>query len=202
MMVDVETVTLFWALLALAADVAVVALVIGLVAGPRLRNLEISTWWARDHALVSAAVVAAVSTAGSLYYSEGAGLVPCELCWYQRIAMYPLVVVLGSAAFGRDGSARLSAGVLASIGLSVSIWHRLLQSWPTLEGDSCGGPVRCGAAYVREFGFVTIPWMAASGFALVLVLLASTVVLGDAAAPSERSGDESLSRSRETLESR
>ncbi len=176
---DVTEMNRFFAVLALGADVGVVVLVVGLLAGPRLALLDELAWWTRDRALTLAAVVAAVSTLGSLYYSEIAHFVPCRLCWFQRIGMYPLVVVLGIAARRRDLGARAAAVVLALGGLSVSVWHRVVQQWPTLESDSCSALVRCSIPYVKEWGLVTIPWMAGSGFALIVAILTTTWVLTD-----------------------
>lgn len=180
---DVAAMNRFFAVLAVAADIGVVVIVVGLVAGPRLPLLDELVWWVRDRALVVAAVVATVCTLGSLYYSEVAHFVPCRLCWFQRIAMYPLVVVLGVAAVRRDEGARLPAALLATGGLGVSVWHRMVQQWPTLESDSCSALVRCSIPYVREWNLITIPWMAGSGFALILAVLATTRILTESPSP-------------------
>src|SRR5688572_18615670 len=98
-----SAVTLFLALLALSAQAAVVAAVI-LVAGRR-RSVALRRWGdravdaLRPDALWLAFGVALVATVGSLYLSEVANFTPCKLCWYQRIAMYPMVPVLGMAAW-------------------------------------------------------------------------------------------------------
>ncbi|RLE11284.1 MAG: disulfide bond formation protein B [Actinobacteria bacterium] len=116
--------------------------------------------------------VAIAAMAGSLYLSEIAHLIPCKLCWFQRIAMYPIAIVLPIAAWRKDNGIRLYAAVLAVIGLGVAIWHRLIQAFPSLDSGACAavGPP-CSAPYIKEFGFVTIPYMALSAFALILVLL-------------------------------
>lgn len=74
-------------------------------------------------ALWLATLVAAVAVVGSLQLSLGAGYTPCTLCWYQRIAIYPLVIVCGVAALRRDVAVRFTAWPLAYIGASISIWH-------------------------------------------------------------------------------
>ncbi|RMH75681.1 MAG: disulfide bond formation protein B [Actinomyces sp.] len=180
---DVAAMNRFFAVLAVAADLGVVVIVVGLVAGPRLPLLDELVWWVRDRALALAAVVATVCTLGSVYYSEVAHFVPCRLCWFQRIAMYPLVVILGVAAVRRDEGARLPAAILAGGGLGVSVWHWIVQQWPTLESDSCSALVRCSIPYVKEWGLITIPWMAGSGFALILAVLATTRVLNESPSP-------------------
>ena len=122
-------------------------------------------------ALPLAAVVAATSMFGSLWFSEVLQFVPCELCWYQRIAMYPLVPILGIAAFRRDLGIRVYAWVLGGIGAPISLYHYIIQWLPNLEVTACATDVPCSAVYVREFGFVSIPFMALSGFLAIVVLL-------------------------------
>ncbi len=116
-------------------------------------------------------LVALVATLGSLYLSEVAHFTPCRLCWYQRIAMYPLVVVLGVGALRRDRGAHLPAALLAGAGLAVNLWHLAVELWPTIEGDSCDPTNPCSLRWVEAFGFWTIPRMATVGFALVLLAL-------------------------------
>jgi disulfide bond formation protein DsbB len=126
----------------------------------------------RQHAVALAGLVALVSTAGSLWLSEGVGLVPCTLCWVQRAAMYPLAVLLPLLALrpSRWG-VRLTAA-LGVAGLAVSSWHVLVQQVPSLSGSvSCSATAPCSAALVEVFGLLTIPAMAACGFVAVLTLL-------------------------------
>ena len=119
-----------------------------------------------------AALVAVVATTGSLWFSEAAGFPPCELCWYQRIAMYPLVVVLGVAAFTRSRSARIIGLVLAGAGSIVNLWHNVIETNPDLAGGSCDPANPCTLRWVEGLGFWTIPRLASVCFALVLVLTA------------------------------
>ena len=93
-------------------------------------------------------LVAIVATLGSLYLSDVAHFTPCRLCWYQRIAMYPLVVVLGVGWFRRDVSARISGLILAGLGLAVNLWHLAVELRPTLEGAAAIRPTRarCGGS--------------------------------------------------------
>jgi len=173
---DTDTVTLFFALLAtLAQALVVVALVlaVGARVSPAIARAKAAVVaQVAPQALALAAAVALVATLGSLYLSEVAGFPPCRLCWFQRIAMYPLVVVLGVAALRRDGGARLTGGILAGIGVAISVWHLLIERYPTLESGSCDPQNPCSIKWVEEFGYLTIPAMALSGFALILVLLA------------------------------
>ncbi len=157
------TFTTLVSVLALVAAAGAVGLVVLRLATPGLADRLPA------HGTAAAAVVAATCTAGSLWYSEVADFVPCELCWFQRIAMYPLVVLLGVAAVRGDTAARVPASVLAIGGALVSVWHIREQLDP--GGASCSLLVPCSAKYADGFGFVTIPVMALAGFALILALL-------------------------------
>lgn len=175
---DVQDVAVLTATAALIADVAAIVLVVGLAVGPRVEVVDRATWWVRDHALLLAALVALAATVGSLYYSEVADFEPCRYCWFQRIAMYPIVVVAGVAAWRRDEAVRLTVGILAGVGLCISTWHWLIQHNPQWASESsCSVTAPCTSAYVEEFGFVTIPWMAGSGFLLIIALMVSGYVL-------------------------
>lgn len=117
-------------------------------------------------------LVALVASVGSLIYSEVIGFEPCRLCWFQRIAMYPMAVVLLVGAIRKDLAVKLYALPLALGGLAISIWHYLIQTFPGLEGSgSCDPSVPCSAKYVDVFGLVSIPFMAGAGFTLIAVLL-------------------------------
>jgi hypothetical protein len=115
--------------------------------------------WARDVALPVATAIALVTTLGSLYYSEIAGYPPCTLCWYQRIAIYPQVVILGVAALRRDREVWRTAIPLAVIGVVVSVWHIVIERYPSLAGP-CDPSNPCTIKWVEEFGFLTVPTMA------------------------------------------
>jgi disulfide bond formation protein DsbB len=115
--------------------------------------------------------VALVCTLGSLYYSEIERFTPCRLCWYQRICMFPLVVILGVGAWKRDPFTRLTALPFVVCGLGVSTWHFLIERYPTLEGDSCGLEAKCSAPWFTEMGFITLAFMCLSGMALIATLL-------------------------------
>ena len=115
--------------------------------------------WARDLALPLAATIATVTTLGSLYYSEIAGYPPCTLCWYQRIAIYPQVVVLWVASLRRDVEVWRTAVPLAVIGAAISVWHIVIERNPALAGP-CDPSNPCTIKWVEEFGFLTVPTMA------------------------------------------
>ena len=115
--------------------------------------------------------VAALATVGSLIFSEVIGYEPCELCWYQRIAMYPMVVIFGVDVLGGQSRTRRYALPLAVVGFGISAYHYLVQAFPAAGGGVCAAGVSCSARYVEEFGFVSIPFMAGAAFALIIAIL-------------------------------
>lgn len=123
-------------------------------------------------ALWIAWLVALVATVGSLIYSEVLGFVPCRLCWFQRIAMYPLSVILLVGALRRDAASKFYALPLSLSGLAIAAWHYLIQVFPSLEGSACDPVAPCTSRWVEVLGFISIPFMAGAGFMLITVLLA------------------------------
>lgn len=118
--------------------------------------------------------VAGTAMAASLYYSESVGFIPCEFCWYQRIAMYPLAVILLVAAITRDERVAKYVIPIAGIGLALSVYHYQLQVFPD-QGGACSSGVPCSARYVEEFGFISIPFMAGCAFLSILALQFATI---------------------------
>lgn len=115
--------------------------------------------------------VSLIATGGSLYLSEIAHLLPCLLCWYQRIAMYPLVVVLGVGAIRDDPGVWRYAIPLPVIGFVIAAYHVTIQWLPALEVTSCAVGAPCTGRYLSVFGFITIPTMAGAAFLLITALL-------------------------------
>ena len=105
---------------------------------------------------------------GSLYFSEIKGYIPCELCWFQRIFMYPLTLILGIGTFQNDSSVKRFVLPLALIGGGVSLMHYLEQKIPGFGGiKPCVSGVPCSAEYINWLGFITIPFLALVAFALI-----------------------------------
>jgi disulfide bond formation protein DsbB len=180
-MPDVDVATNFFLVLTIVADaIVVVAVVCALAALVSSSARAAVVSWARavaPQAVPLAWIVATVTTLGSLYYSEHAGFVPCELCWYQRILMYPLVIVLGVAALRRDRTVWITAGVFVVLGAPLSLYHWLVERVPAFEeSSSCSATTPCSAPWFEKFGFVTLAWMAMSAFLLIGVLLVCTVL--------------------------
>lgn len=133
----------------------------------------------RDTRLYLAWVVALVATLGSLYFSEIKGFRPCVLCWYQRIAMYPQVLLLGIAAFRSDYGVRRYALPLAIIGWLTALYQNL-ETWgivPTIKGCTIDPAASCGTPWpIWGMGsslntVLTIPVLSMIAFTLIIVLL-------------------------------
>jgi disulfide bond formation protein DsbB len=153
----------------LLAILALVALGVAVATAGALVTRRVPAWLRDDVALPLASAIALVATAGSLYLSEVAGYLPCTLCWYQRIAMYPLVVVVGVAAWRRDRGVWLTALPLAGIGAAIAVWHVAIERNPGW-GGVCDPTAPCSLRWVEEFGFLTIPTMALIGFVAIGLL--------------------------------
>lgn len=133
--------------------------------------------------------VALVAMAGSLYLSDGVGFTPCLLCWYQRIAMYPLVVICGVGALTKDVASWRYGVPLAAIGLLVAIYHVALQYQPALDVVSCDAGAPCTGRYVLVFGFISIPTLAGAAFLLILALLLTARTVAREAADRDQDAD-------------
>lgn len=124
----------------------------------------------QQYLLYFAWIVSLTATLGSLYFSEIRGFVPCQMCWMQRIFMYPLVIILGIAAYNDDRRIKKYVLPLTIIGGSISIYHYLLQKVPGLAGfQPCTQGVPCNAIYIDWLGFITIPFLALTAFALITI---------------------------------
>ncbi|MDI7743459.1 disulfide oxidoreductase [Lysinibacillus fusiformis] len=116
--------------------------------------------------------VSLVATSGSLYFSEIKGFIPCELCWFQRIFMYPLVVILGVGTFQSDTSVKKFVLPLSILGSIISLLHYLEQKVPGFGGiKPCVSGVPCSAEYINWFGFITIPFLALIAFSLINICM-------------------------------
>lgn len=138
-----------------------------------------TSWGAKAVALLgkwglwAALFVAFASMSGSLFYSEVAQYEPCKLCWYQRIAMYPLVLLIALGIRFRDRMITWYAGALAAVGALIAANHYYLQ----LSGNSflpcsaVGYSVSCSKNFVLMYGYITIPVMALSAFIFIIIAM-------------------------------
>ncbi|WP_274650776.1 disulfide oxidoreductase [Paenibacillus humicola] len=126
----------------------------------------------RQYALFCAWVVSLVATGGSLFLSEVMNFTPCKLCWFQRIFMYPLVYLLGRAAYKNDRGIVGYALPLSIFGGCISLYHYLEQKVPGLAKIlPCTQGVPCNEDYLNWFGVITIPLMALVAFILITIFL-------------------------------
>lgn len=118
-------------------------------------------------------VQAVVAMSGSLFYSEYMLFPPCDLCWYQRIAMYPLVFILGAAIWKRDDkNVRGYVLPIAIIGLLIALFHCAMTYGVIPEQDcSATSTVSCMIRWVNYGGFITIPLMSLTAFSVITLCM-------------------------------
>ncbi len=116
--------------------------------------------------------IALLSMVGSLFFSEVMELPPCVLCWYQRIAVYPLVFIIGIGIILRDPQMKTYAMPFALTGLTISVYHNLLYYGIIPEAITpCTEGVSCNAVQLELLGFITIPLMGLASFSLLIICL-------------------------------
>jgi len=122
------------------------------------------------HALAFSFTVALFAALGSLFYSEIAGYEPCKLCWFQRILMYPQVILFGVALFKKDNNIFPYGAVLSFLGVLLAGYHYLLQIGvaPSVSCLAVGQSVNCSQRFVMQLGYITFPMMALTAFLLIL----------------------------------
>lgn len=174
-----QAVTQIFGVFTLLGDVLVLALVIGLILWAlkvRPEFLKKVFAFFRARGILLAFLVALGSVAGSLFFSEIAQYEPCRLCWYQRIFMYPQVVLLGLALWRREKNIVPYSLALAVMGALIAAYHNYIQfTTDAFKPCPVGGLVSCVEKYFTEFGYITIPVMALTGFLLMIGFLTFTI---------------------------
>jgi disulfide bond formation protein DsbB len=164
-----------------------IGIVVGLLA---LAGVRGPLDWIRNllwgYELWGAFVVAAIATGGSLFYSQVAGFIPCEFCWFQRMMMYPLSILMLLIAARGDNRAARYLLPLPIVGAGTSIYHMLLEHHVIKEPGACtltGGGCTANWIALHSFGYLTIPTLALTAFLLLIgfLVLAST---GEADVPA------------------
>lgn len=126
----------------------------------------------KKNALYLAFAGSLIAMLGSLYFSEIAGFPPCVLCWYQRISMYPLAVIIGAAIYTKERKLLIPAFILLIPGWLISIYHNLLYYNIIPEAAApCVAGISCTTKFIEWFGFITIPFLAFAGFTAIFILL-------------------------------
>ncbi len=115
--------------------------------------------------------ISLLATGGSLFYSQIAHFVPCELCWFQRIFMYPQVLILAVAIIKKENQIIDYSLTLASVGLLISLYQNYLIYTATESATCLISAVSCATKFVLGLGYVTIPLMAATAFATIITIL-------------------------------
>lgn len=120
-------------------------------------------------------LVAGVAAAGSLFFSDVMGFAPCVLCWYQRICLFPLVVILAAGLFPFDRSVVRYALPLATAGWLTAVYHNLVHAGILPESVApCSQGVSCSEEYIDLFGFLSIPMLSLLAFSAIVALLVVT----------------------------
>jgi disulfide bond formation protein DsbB len=134
---------------------------------------KITTFW-QQYGPYLALAPALTAMLGSLYYSEIAGFVPCTLCWYQRILMYPLTLIILVGIFKQDEYLPDYVLPFSVIGMGISTYHYLVELGVLDHPAACAVGIPCNVRWVNYFGFVTIPFMALTAFMMITVIMAAT----------------------------
>lgn len=117
-------------------------------------------------------VVSTIATLGSLYFSNVLGYEPCRLCWFQRIFMYPIAVISGSALFLGKSDLKDYAMPLALIGAPIGVYHSMIQRFEQFTSSGCSvTAVSCSTEYTFHYGYITIPVMALTAFLVIIFVL-------------------------------
>ena len=157
-----------------AIGILVALLALFRVRGP-LDGIRRLLW---GYELWAAFVVAAIATGGSLFFSQIANFPPCELCWFQRICMYPLSILTLWMALNADNRASRYLLPLPIVGACVSIYHLLIENGVIKEPNQCiqSAPGGCAVKWINEFGYMTIPTLTLTAFLLLIgfLVLANT----------------------------
>lgn len=125
-----------------------------------------------DYALELAFLQASIATAGSLYMSNILQWTPCRLCWFQRIFMYPLVVILGVALLVNSRDVKDYVIPLTLIGIPIAAYHFITQRVEQFHSAGCSiTQVSCATEYTFHFGYITVPTMALTAFLVILILV-------------------------------
>ncbi len=138
------------------------------------------SYWLNRSSMYIALLTAWVAMLGSLYFSEVNGYVPCELCWYQRILMYPLTLIIAVGLLTRDRHLTKYVLPLSSIGLTIALYHYLLEKTDLFDSMTvCSMGVSCTTMWINWFGFVTIPFLSLTAFTIITLMSITALAAGE-----------------------
>lgn len=174
---DTDATARLFALLTVAIQLFIVAVGVGAVALRWMPSGRLAQLASRSRAIIApdamwlGTIVALATMLGSLYLSEIADYPPCKLCWYQRIAMYPLTLICGIAAYTRDRAVARAVVPMCAIGGTISVYHYQLERFPDQHSLTCALDVPCTTVWIWQFHYISIPLMALSAFAAIALLM-------------------------------
>jgi len=170
----VQSITNILSFFTLLADIFAVALLLLLVTPLKRhgRGKQIADFFG-ERAIFLSFLAALAATGGSLFYSAIAGFAPCDLCWWQRIFLYPQTVLLFTAFLKKDENMRLHCSVLSGMGALIALYHTFIQFGGTSIVPCSITGVSCTIIYFIEYGYVTIPTMSLTVFVLLLLLMSA-----------------------------
>ncbi len=169
-----DTMNMIWSVLTVVAQVLSLVLIASFFSRSVRQSAVVR--FLSDSSVLVGLVAAILSTVGSLIYSDVIGFEPCKLCWFQRIFMYPQVIVLGMALKLRHGMIKVYGLVLSVIGGIIALYHYLGQlGVASLPCSAVGYSASCATKFVLQFGYITIPLMAFSAFLLMSLSFAASI---------------------------
>lgn len=173
-MAIVDTINQLLSSLTVIGNVVIIILLLNLLYKAKTRKHLpfVKALWdvIKESALLYAFVIALLATGGSLFYSEIAGYNPCTMCWYQRILMYPLVIILGIAALKKTKDVVKYVIPMSLIGGLLAGYHFYGQ-WVKAHLPCAAEGGSCAVKYTFHFGYVTIPMMALTAFILIIICM-------------------------------
>jgi disulfide bond formation protein DsbB len=157
--------------LTLGLQVATVASIVALIFRSRVQVFDEVVGQLARLAFPAAFLLALGSSIITLYYSDILGFDPCALCWWQRVFLYPQIVILAIALWRKDTKACAYIFALSVFGFLVSIYHHALQMFPAGALPCPASGPSCSQITILEYGYITFPLMAATLFAFLIVLM-------------------------------
>lgn len=167
----IETTTSGLAVLTVVGQILIVALLFEVIRTRKSTKHSPLLSVAKSNVIPLSFFVAGVAVLGSLFFSEIAGYEPCKFCWIQRILMYPLVIIFGLALIKKTRDAHFYGLALGGLGVLVAAYHYLMQV-DLITPTTCsavGYASSCADSFTLTFGYITIPLMALTAFALITI---------------------------------
>ena len=154
--------------LTVLGQIFIVAAIIYLIFFRKIKNKLIN--FLTKNTIALAFLVALFSTSASLYYSGIAGFIPCDLCWLQRIFLFPLVIILGLAWLKKKDEAIDYSLALISIGTIISVYHNYIY-YTAVSSTFCSITSPCTQVYVTGYNYLSLPLMSLTAFLMIGLLL-------------------------------